>query len=111
MEHAYTWLIGAMVSRAWLMVLLALALAGLGGWGVARLPSAFIPNEDQGYLMVGVQLPDGAALERTVVALEEVTRVAKATPGVRQVVAISRHVDSGQQCCVGQCRRRLRHPQ
>src|SRR5882762_1132139 len=60
MEHAYTWLIGAMVSRAWLMVLLALALAGLGGWGVVRLPSAFIPNEDQGYLMVGVQLPDGA---------------------------------------------------
>jgi HAE1 family hydrophobic/amphiphilic exporter-1 len=89
MERAYTWLIGAMVARSWLMVLVALALAGLGGWGVARLPSAFIPNEDQGYLMVGVQLPDGAALDRTVAALEEVTRVAKATPGVRQVVAIS----------------------
>src|SRR5229473_2984373 len=79
LERAYTWLIGAMVRRSWLMVLVALALAGLGGWGVARLPSAFIPNEDQGYLMVGVQLPDGAALERTVAALEEVTRVAKAT--------------------------------
>ena len=44
-------------------------LAGLGGWGVARLPTAFIPNEDQGYLLIGVQLPDGASLERTDAAL------------------------------------------
>ena len=64
-EHAYTSLIGFMVHRSWLMVGLALVLAGLGGWGVARLPSAFIPNEDQGYLMVGVQMPDGASLDRT----------------------------------------------
>ena len=41
------------------MVLLALVLAGIGGWGIARLPGAFIPNEDQGYLMVG-----GAAARR-----------------------------------------------
>ena len=34
-------------------------------WGIARLPTAFIPIEDQGYVMVGVQLPDGASLERT----------------------------------------------
>src|SRR6059058_2188134 len=65
LERGYTALIGAMVHRSWLMVGLALVLAGLGGWGVARLPSAFIPNEDQGYLMVGVQMPDGASLERT----------------------------------------------
>src|SRR5438445_9935442 len=78
-----------MVHRSWLMVGLALILAGLGGWGVARLPSAFIPNEDQGYLMVGVQLPDGASLGRTIAALDEVTKVALATPGVQQVTAIS----------------------
>jgi HAE1 family hydrophobic/amphiphilic exporter-1 len=71
------------------MALLALILAAGGGWGVARLPSAFIPTEDPGYLRVGVQLPDGAALERSSDALAEVTRVAKATPGVKQVTAIA----------------------
>ena len=48
-----------MVARSGLMVLLALVLAGVGGWGIARLPTAFIPNEDQGYLMIG-----GAAARR-----------------------------------------------
>jgi len=88
-EHAYTSLINFMVHRSWLMVGLALILAGVGGWGVARLPSAFIPNEDQGYLIVGVQMPDGASLERTTAALDQVTKVALATPGVQQVTAIS----------------------
>src|SRR5262249_52134648 len=88
-ERSYTSLIGFMVQRSLLMVGVALVLAGLGGWGVARLPSAFLPNEDQGYLMVGVQLPDGAALGRTTAALDEVNKVALATPGVQQVTAIS----------------------
>ena len=43
------------------MVVLALVVAGVGVWGIARLPTAFIPIEDQGYVMVAVQLPDGAA--------------------------------------------------
>lgn len=89
MERGYAALIGAMVKRSGVMVLLAFLLAGLGGWGVARLPGAFIPNEDQGYLLVGVQLPDGASLGRTTLALEEVTRMAAATPGVMQVTAIA----------------------
>ncbi|HKV17193.1 MAG TPA: efflux RND transporter permease subunit, partial [Reyranella sp.] len=88
-ERHYSVLIGGMVKRSGWMVVLALALAGLGGWGVARLPSAFIPNEDQGYLLAGVQLPDGASLERTTATLQEVTRIAKAVPGVQQVVTIA----------------------
>ncbi|HTE80884.1 MAG TPA: efflux RND transporter permease subunit [Reyranella sp.] len=88
-EHGYARLIGAMVRHAGLMVLLALVLAGIGGWGIARLPTAFIPNEDQGYLMISVQLPDGASLGRTGNTLAEAARIAQATPGVRQVVAIT----------------------
>jgi HAE1 family hydrophobic/amphiphilic exporter-1 len=88
-ENGYAGLVGAMVRRSGLMVLLAFVMAGLGGWGVARLPTAFIPNEDQGYMLVGLQLPDGAALERTDAALAQVSAIAQATPGVQQVVAIS----------------------
>ncbi|MEA2804887.1 MAG: hypothetical protein QOE49_4982, partial [Rhodospirillaceae bacterium] len=88
-ENGYAWLVGGMVRHAGLMVLLALVLAGLGGWGVARLPGAFIPNEDQGYLLIGVQLPDGASLERTTAALDQVSAIAQATPGVEHVVALA----------------------
>ena len=88
-ENGYAWLVGSMVRHAGLMVLLALVLAGAGGWGVARLPGAFIPNEDQGYLLIGVQLPDGASLERTGIALDQVSAIAQATPGVEHVVALA----------------------
>ena len=89
MEGAYSRLIGAMVSRSGAMVLVALAIAGLGGWGVARLPGAFIPNEDQGYLIIALQMPDGAALGRTTASLQKMSEIARATPGVKQVVQIA----------------------
>jgi len=88
-ERGYAWLIGGMIKRSGLMVLLALVVAGVGGWGIARLPSAFIPNEDQGYLMMAVQLPDGASLGRTGKTLDEAATIARQVPGVRQVVAIT----------------------
>ena len=89
LENGYAWLIGQMARRSVVMMLIAFVIAGLGGWGVARLPTAFIPNEDQGYMLVGLQLPDGASLERTNAAMEEVSKIAMATPGVDKVVALS----------------------
>jgi HAE1 family hydrophobic/amphiphilic exporter-1 len=89
MENAYTRLIGRMVRVSRLMVLIGLLLAAVGIWGIARLPTAFIPNEDQGYLMIVAQLPDGAALGRTSAALDQATKIAQGTPGVDRVIAIS----------------------
>jgi HAE1 family hydrophobic/amphiphilic exporter-1 len=71
------------------MVIAALIVAGIGVWGIARLPTAFIPIEDQGYVMVAVQLPDGAAAERTQRVMDQVTKIALGVAGVDQVVAIS----------------------
>ena len=98
LEHGYTRVIAFMVRRSGLMVLAALVCSGLGIWGVARLPTAFIPIEDQGYVVIGVQLPDGASLERTQQALAEATRIARATPGVDQVIDIAGHLAARQQC-------------
>jgi HAE1 family hydrophobic/amphiphilic exporter-1 len=89
MENAYTRLIGRMVRVSGLMVLIGLLLAAVGIWGIARLPTAFIPNEDQGYLMIVAQLPDGAALGRTSAALDQASKIAQGTPGVDRVIAIS----------------------
>ena len=74
-------------------------------------PTGFIPNEDQGYLLIGVQLPDGASLERTGAALDQVSAIAQATPGVEHVVAIGGLSVLDSNSSPGQCRRRLRDPE
>jgi HAE1 family hydrophobic/amphiphilic exporter-1 len=88
-ESRYVAVVGRMVHRSGAMVAIALLLAGLGFWGLARLPTAFIPIDDQGYVMAAVQLPDGASLGRTVAALDAVNRVASAIPGVDRVIAVA----------------------
>jgi HAE1 family hydrophobic/amphiphilic exporter-1 len=88
-ERRYAGLIHRMVDHSWLMVIIALALIVVAFWGMTRVPTAFIPIEDQGYLMVNVQLPDGASLQRTDRALQQVTKIARETPGVDQAFTIS----------------------
>jgi HAE1 family hydrophobic/amphiphilic exporter-1 len=89
LENAYARLIGGLVRHSGLVVLGALIVSAFGIWGIARLPAAFIPIEDQGYGMIAVQMPDGAALGRTVNSLNETTKIALATPGVKQVITIA----------------------
>ena len=57
--------------------------------GLQGLPTGFVPQEDEGYCMVAVQLPDGASLERTNKAMEKVQQMINSTPGVSDCVAIS----------------------
>jgi hydrophobic/amphiphilic exporter-1 (mainly G- bacteria), HAE1 family len=88
-ERWYTALIRRMVHVSLAMVMVALVLIGFAFWEMTRVPTAFIPNEDQGYLMVNVQLPDGSSLGRTDRALAQISEIAKGTPGVQNVIAIS----------------------
>src|ERR1700744_4033724 len=64
-ENGYAKVIGGMARHSSLMVVVALLVAAVGVWGIARLPTSFIPVEDQGYVLVAAQLPDGAAVGRT----------------------------------------------
>src|SRR5687767_10275386 len=54
-----------------------------------RVPSSFVPTEDQGYIFGHVQLPDGATLERTRKMSAALSEIAQAEPGVRNVFAIN----------------------
>ena len=89
LENGYVRLIGSMVRRSGIMALVALAIIGASAYGLSRAPTSFLPIEDQGYLLAAVQLPDGAALGRTEKALEDIGKIAKATPGVDQVITIA----------------------
>jgi HAE1 family hydrophobic/amphiphilic exporter-1 len=88
-ERFYTRLIGAMTRRAAIMVGVALAIMALSVYGLAKLPTAFIPLEDQGYMLVAVNLPDGAALQRTQAVLDDAAQRIRKVPGVAQVLTIA----------------------
>jgi hydrophobic/amphiphilic exporter-1 (mainly G- bacteria), HAE1 family len=88
-ERGYAALIGHMVSRAGFMAAIAFIIIALAGWGLARIPTGFLPIEDQGYLLVAVQLPDGASLERTQTTLGQISTIARADPAVDHVVSIA----------------------
>ena len=57
----------------------------LGG----RLPGGFIPTEDQGYMFLAIQLPDGASAQRTDAAQQKITAALLKTPGVSGVIAVT----------------------
>jgi HAE1 family hydrophobic/amphiphilic exporter-1 len=88
LEAAYTRLIGRMVRRSAAMSLVALSLAAIGIWGLARLPTSFIPIEDQGYALVNLKLPDGASLERTRQVMAQVEAAVMKVPGVAHAISI-----------------------
>ncbi|KAF2989913.1 efflux RND transporter permease subunit [Methylocystis sp. MJC1] len=89
LEEIYIGFVGVLVARSKTVVLIGLAISALAVWGIARLPKAFIPTEDQGYLIVVAQLPEGASLERTANTLSEAASSALSTPGVKSVITIA----------------------
>jgi HAE1 family hydrophobic/amphiphilic exporter-1 len=89
LEHGYAALMVRMVAHSGVMVLIALAIIAAAGFGLSRVPTGFLPIEDQGYLLVSVQLPDGAALARTQKALDQVAAISRADAAVDQVLTIA----------------------
>jgi hydrophobic/amphiphilic exporter-1 (mainly G- bacteria), HAE1 family len=89
MENRYAALIHHMVTHAGLMAIIAFAIIAVAVFGLSRVPTGFLPLEDQGYVLVSVQLPDGASLARTKRALDQVTTIAGKDPAVADVIAIS----------------------
>jgi HAE1 family hydrophobic/amphiphilic exporter-1 len=88
LENFYVRQIRRMVRRSELMAIVGLLLIGLAAWGLTRIPTSFIPTEDQGYAMVIVQLPDSASLQRTEVVMDKLTQICKEQPAVERTIAI-----------------------
>jgi HAE1 family hydrophobic/amphiphilic exporter-1 len=73
---------GVLLQKTVVAVVL-LAAFGVAGWFFSgRVPSSFLPDEDQGYAYVNVQLPNGASLERTTEVVKKVEKILMDTPGV-----------------------------
>ncbi|MEZ6195964.1 MAG: multidrug efflux RND transporter permease subunit [Planctomycetota bacterium] len=74
---------------SFLVLLVFAGLLGATWWAFRTVPTGFIPAQDQGYLIVALQLPDGASLDRTDAIVQEVTRIALDTPGISNAVAFA----------------------
>ncbi len=70
------------------MLLAYAGLLGLTWWTFRTSPTGFIPQQDQGRLIVSVQMPDSYALEQTLTVLKEVDRIARSTKGVAHTVGM-----------------------
>ena len=69
--QAYGKTVGWSLRLSAIVLLVYVGLIGLTGFGFARVPGGFVPSQDKGYLLVNIQLPDSASLERTLEVTEQ----------------------------------------
>ncbi|HBD7503448.1 TPA: efflux RND transporter permease subunit [Legionella pneumophila] len=87
-ESAYVKFIDRLVHRSGKVCLIGIILVACAIYGLTRIPTGFIPMEDQGYLMLSIQLPDGASLGRTDEVVSRLAKKASEVGGVDNVIAI-----------------------
>jgi len=85
---AYVSLCGTLIRKAGLSMLILLGMALLAGWFGSRLPKSFLPDEDQGYVFAGLQLPNAASLQRTSDASQKIEDMILKTPGVHSLTSV-----------------------
>ena len=92
---SYQGVIGKMLGTTWrYMVVYGLIIAVVGLMYV-RLPSSFLPSEDQGFLITNVQLPPGASANRTLSVLKQVEEYYKKQPAIARIFAVTGFSFSG----------------
>ncbi len=94
-SHKYSSSVGSIIKRSGrFMVIYAALLVGLG-WAYMQLPSSFLPNEDQGYLIVDIQAPAEASSDRTLQSIRQIEKIFMEEPAVDRVIAVSGFSFSG----------------
>jgi len=93
--RGYTSVVARVVRRAGRLMVIYLALLVGLGWAYLRLPTAFIPNEDQGYLIVDIQTPPEASANRTLEVIKQVEDAFLSDEAVERIFAIQGFSFSG----------------
>jgi HAE1 family hydrophobic/amphiphilic exporter-1 len=79
---------GVLLKKTAVVVVLLLAFCVAAGFFSSRVPSSFLPDEDQGYAYVNLQLPNDASLERTSQAAAQIENILANTPGVKYTTSV-----------------------
>jgi hydrophobe/amphiphile efflux-1 (HAE1) family protein len=86
LENSYDSFLDYTAHHWWLIVVPSLALLALTGWMIIERPKSFIPVEDQGYLIVTVQTPDGTTQEPTSRVMDRIEKITLKMEGVADTV-------------------------
>ncbi|MCZ8316819.1 efflux RND transporter permease subunit [Phreatobacter sp.] len=87
-SRGYSAMVGHLIRRGGRYMIIYLALLIGLGWLYMRLPTSFLPNEDQGYIIVNFQAPSDATVNRTMAAIEAAEKHFMAEPGVSRIVTV-----------------------
>lgn len=85
---SYSAFVGGMLRKSAISMVLFGGLLVMTWLGFSLLPGGFLPDEDQGYFFLNVQLPDGASLDRTEKTLDQVNHLLGQTPGVAKFLSV-----------------------
>ena len=88
LERAYGGSARWLVRHPLPVMLLFVLLGGAAAWLFLQLPTGFLPTEDQGYVMVSTQLPNGASQARTRRVLDRINKILADTPGIAGVTGV-----------------------
>jgi HAE1 family hydrophobic/amphiphilic exporter-1 len=81
-NRGYVGFCGVLMRKSLISMIFLALLAGMAGFLGKGIPMGFLPDEDQGYLFAGIQLPNVASLQRTDETTKKVEEILKNTPGV-----------------------------
>ncbi len=79
---------GAILRKSVVAFVVLIGFGAAGFWVAGKLPTSFVPDEDQGYFYLNIQLPNAASLQRTEDVLAKIQKIASAIPGVQNVTAV-----------------------
>ncbi|GKS84393.1 multidrug efflux RND transporter permease subunit [Acidovorax sp. SUPP1855] len=86
--HGYAATTSRLVTRSGRVMLVYLAIVGVLAFSYWRMPSAFLPTEDQGYMITDIQLAPGATLPRTLATAEQMEQYQSSRPAVKDVISV-----------------------
>jgi multidrug efflux pump len=88
-SNAYGRVVASFTRRSLIVLVLYAGLLALTVFGFGKIPTGFIPPQDQGYFIIVTQLPEGASLSRTDRIVKKISDIASKVHGIANVVAFA----------------------
>jgi HAE1 family hydrophobic/amphiphilic exporter-1 len=86
--NAYVRVCGGLIRKSAIALILILVFTAGAGFFASKVPSSFLPDEDQGYLYINLQLPNAASLQRTDEVARQIEDILEKTPGVQYTTSV-----------------------